>query len=60
MAGLGVCFTYDMEPDADGVGDACDAPANTSQCKNGGWATLTFPRSFKNQGDCMQYVNTGK
>ena len=31
-------------------------------CKNGGWQSLTrFDGSlFKNQGDCIQYVNTGK
>jgi hypothetical protein len=37
-------------------------PTNTGQCKNGGW--MTFGRAdgsgFKNQGDCIQYVNTGK
>jgi hypothetical protein len=48
------------DADGDGVGDACDAPASADQCKNGGWATFTFPRRFKNQGDCIQYVNTGK
>jgi hypothetical protein len=32
------------------------------QCKDGGWASI-FRESggvFKNQGDCIQYVNTGK
>jgi len=31
-------------------------------CKNGGWETLTRADGsiFKNQGDCIQYVNTGK
>lgn len=33
---------------------------NEGQCKNGGWATFTNPRTFVNQGDCMQFVNTGK
>ena len=46
--------------DGDGIGDACDdpAPTNKNQCKNGAWQTW-FPR-FKNQGDCIQYTNTGK
>jgi hypothetical protein len=35
-------------------------PTNANQCKNGGWQTFNTPRSFKNQGDCIQYVNTGK
>ena len=32
------------------------------QCKNGGWQTVTRAdgSTFKNQGDCIQYVNTGK
>jgi hypothetical protein len=31
-------------------------------CKNGGWQSLTRTDGslFKNQGDCIQYVNTGK
>ena len=35
-------------------------PASKDACKTGGWATFDTPRSFKNQGDCIQYVNTGK
>ena len=46
--------------DHDGIGDACDPPANKDECKNGGWKNFIFPRTFKNQGDCIQYVNTGK
>ncbi len=35
-------------------------PTNKDQCKNGGWQRFNFPRTFKNQGDCIQFVNTGK
>ncbi len=35
-------------------------PANKDQCQNGGWRTFNVPRAFKNQGDCIQFVNTGK
>jgi len=37
-------------------------PTNKDQCKNGGWQSLsrTDFTTFKNQGDCIQYVNTGK
>ena len=35
-------------------------PTNKDQCKNGGWQTFNVPRKFKNQGDCIQFVNTGK
>lgn len=33
-----------------------------AKCKKGGWAELARAdgSSFKNQGDCIQYVNTGK
>ena len=37
---------------------AASVPTNADQCKNGGWAT--YRPAFKNQGDCIQYVNTGK
>lgn len=50
--------------DLDVIGDACDPetgpPTNKDQCKNGGWKKFDTPRTFKNQGDCIQYVNTGK
>ena len=50
--------------DLDGIGDTCDPqtgpPSNKEQCKNGGFMRFDFPRSFKNQGDCIQFVNTGK
>ena len=50
--------------DSDGAGDACDAqtgpPVSKNQCKDGGWMRFDVPRTFKNQGDCIQYVNTGK
>lgn len=34
-------------------------PGNSDDCKDGGWQTFNSPREFKNQGDCMQFVNTG-
>ena len=37
-------------------------PTSKDQCKNGGWQLLfrADGTGFKNQGDCIQYVNTGK
>ncbi len=50
--------------DLDGIGDSCDSatgpPINKDQCKNGGWMRFDTPRRFRNQGDCIQYVNTGR
>jgi len=50
--------------DLDGLGDACDTetgpPRFKDQCKDDGWMRFNFPRAFTNQGDCIQFVNTGK
>ena len=35
-------------------------PTNKDQCKGDGWRNFNTPRTFKNQGDCIQFVNTGK
>ena len=45
-----------------GVGDLAFTPLPTSKadCKNGGWQRFSSPFNFKNQGDCIQFVNTGK
>ena len=45
-----------------GQGAAAGVATAKDECKNGGWADLTRTdgSSFKNQGDCIQYVNTGK
>lgn len=53
------------------LGDVCDngncvgrnfCPTDKNQCKNGGWQSLIKPTGhvFKNQGDCVSFVNTGK
>jgi YVTN family beta-propeller protein len=33
------------------------APTSKDQCKNDGWRNFTSP-VFKNQGECMKYVNS--
>jgi hypothetical protein len=37
-------------------------PEDKDDCKKGGWQDMTRAdgSAFKNQGDCIQYVNTGK
>jgi hypothetical protein len=55
-----------QDSDGDGVGDACDtnggggSPTAKEDCMKGGWAAFSTPRRFKNPGDCIQYVLTGK
>lgn len=43
---------------------AFPVPKTKDDCKEGGWRNLSRTRTeatpFKNQGDCIQYVNTGK
>jgi len=34
----------------------CGPPSDLNECKDDGWAQFTHPRSFDNQGDCVQYV----
>lgn len=51
----GGCTTYDFEK--------FNEPTAADQCKKGGWQTFSPARPagpFKNQGDCIQFVNTGK
>lgn len=43
---------FDFEP-------AVGPPVSKNDCKNGGWQQFNNP-SFRNQGDCVSYVNTGK
>lgn len=52
---------------APGVGSAfiCtgnNVPMTEAQCKNGGWTRTVRPDGtpFKNQGDCISFVNTGQ
>jgi hypothetical protein len=39
-----------------------DVATDKDECKDGGWQDMTRSdgSSFKNQGDCIQYVNTGQ
>lgn len=46
--------------DHDGVGDVCDAPATIDECKNGGWTRFIYPKRFKNQGECNNFVQSNR
>ena len=50
----GDCITYDFEP--------FRVATNKDDCKNGGYNNVRDAQGnqFKNQGQCIQYVNTGK
>lgn len=38
----------------------CGVPVDVRECEGGGWVAFDFPRAFVSQGDCMQFVITGK
>jgi quercetin dioxygenase-like cupin family protein len=51
-------------PAGDGLaaitGQLCGAPATVDECRQSGWQTFNHPRTFGSQGDCEQFVITGK
>lgn len=62
--GAGVGPNVDFKPWQIAPNGACiggNVPTDKNQCKNGGWMELVRPdgSTFKNQGDCIQYVNNG-
>jgi quercetin dioxygenase-like cupin family protein len=42
------------------TGRLCGQPASVVECRQGGWTTFNQPRAFASQGDCEQFVITGK
>ena len=38
----------------------CGRPLVASECKHAGWMSFDYPQPFANQGDCEQYVLTGR
>jgi hypothetical protein len=34
----------------------CGPPSDVNECKDDGWVKFTWPRTFTDQGDCVQYV----
>jgi hypothetical protein len=64
-AQVGSNVTYQPWLIAPAPGGLCaggNVPTTAAQCKNGGWMTSVRAdgSTFKNQGDCLQYVNKGK
>ena len=53
---------WQRTPVPGGPGGGDHVATTKEQCKKDGWRSLTRAdgSQFKNQGDCMQYVNTGK
>lgn len=60
---------YDLSPQLpesiislDGLSDYVPVVTNKEECKKEGWKSVVRADGtpFKNQGDCIQYVNTGK
>ena len=40
-------------------GPRCGPPTSKDQCKDNGWMNFNFPRSFEDQGDCIEFVEHG-
>lgn len=38
----------------------CGPPQSSAECRDLNWTTFNHPRAFINQGDCEQYVRTGR
>lgn len=41
---------------SENVPQACGAPQTTGECTNNGWSMFTYPRTFANEADCVQFV----
>jgi len=41
------------------VPQGCGAPLAVDECRNNGWSAFTYPRTFSNEGECVQFVLTG-
>lgn len=39
---------------------ACGRPLKVAECKGENWKQFDYPSTFDSQGDCMQFVITGK
>ena len=51
-----------LDADGDGIGAACDTqelPLTKDDCKQDGWKRFDGTATFKNQGDCVSFVETG-
>jgi YVTN family beta-propeller protein len=49
-----------IEPVGVAITAGIGPPTNKNQCKNDGCKVFTIPEKFKNQGDCVSFVNAGK
>lgn len=49
----GQATTYDFDP-------AVGPPTSKDECKRGGWQAFDAPRAFRNQGDCVSFVASGR
>jgi quercetin dioxygenase-like cupin family protein len=48
------------DPNSVSSAQLCGAPASVAECRRDGWADFNHPRTFANQGDCEQFLITGK
>ena len=61
--GSGLASNYAIAASGNTGRITTDVPTSTASCKNGGWQFLSMidgGATFRNQGQCIQFVNTGK
>lgn len=49
----------DLRPDWGTAPNSYGPPSHKNQCKDGGWRQFLVPRTFSDQGDCIDYVQNG-
>jgi uncharacterized delta-60 repeat protein len=52
-------FDFALARYESGLAPTFGPPTTKQECKNNGWRAFNVPRVFRNQGDCIQFVNTG-
>jgi hypothetical protein len=61
--GSGLATNYAIAASGNTGRITTNVPTSTASCKDGGWQFLSMVdggATFRNQGQCIQFVNTGK
>jgi uncharacterized delta-60 repeat protein len=53
-------FDFALARYESGLAPGHGPPTTAEECKHSGWRAFDIPRVFESQGDCIQFVNTGR